>query len=131
MKKKFISHFKIAAFLLCTAAVWTCAKTPNCSGIIYQHVKIIDSSNKAVLLDTFYTISDDLVDTLRIEAYPNDSANYYPVIDDRYAKQFEIDIAKNYTFFGIKGIDTIRSPYVFKYDGCHIATLSGAAKIIQ
>jgi hypothetical protein len=119
--------FIIASFI----TLYSCMPDPVCSGIIVHQVKIVDSLGKPVLLDTFYTVCLDKPDTLRLSRYLKDSLQLYPLIDDTYSSVFNKQSTANFMFIGIKGSDTISSPYLFKYDGCHTSLLSGTSKIIH
>ncbi len=131
MKFRLSYMSKILFTLIVLITVCSCTKTPTCtSGIIFHQVKITDSLGKAVLLDKFFTVCTDKKDTLHIQKYYTDSLLYYPLIDDRNFSLFQKDSPLNFKFIGIKGKDTINSPYVFKYDGCHIALVSGVKKIL-
>lgn len=118
--------FIIATFI----TLFSCTKTPVCSGIIFHQVKITDTLGKAITLDKFYMVCLNNSDTLYIKRYFPDSLQYYPLIDDNYSSLFQKDVPLNFQFTGIKNTDTISSPYTFKYDGCHISLVSGTAKII-
>ena len=119
--------FVIVSFI----TLYSCKNDPVCAGIILHQVQIKDAMGKPVLLDTFYTVCVDKADTLKIPRYLKDSLQYYPIIDDTYSKVFQKQENANFKFIGIKGSDTITSPDIFKYDGCHIILVSGTNKIIR
>ena len=119
--------FIIATFI----TVYSCENTPICSGVISHQVKIVDSTGKAIKLDTFYIICITYPDTLRIKKYIPDSVQNYPLLDDTESSVFKKEKSANFKFIGIKGKDTITSPYTFAYDGCHITLVSGVSKIIH
>jgi len=122
-------YFIVLAFI----TIQSCTKDENCAGIIIHQVKITDSLGKAVVFDKFFTIClNTKPDTLVIDRYLSDSLQYYPLIDDTYSDVFtKKEVNTNFKFVGIKGTDTLTSPYVFKYDGCHIQLISGVSKIIH
>ncbi|MFM7022499.1 MAG: hypothetical protein ACKOXB_05935 [Flavobacteriales bacterium] len=117
--------FAIAAFI----TLFSCTEK-KCSGVIVHEVKITDFLGEAVVLDKYYTLFPDNGDTIKINRYRKDSLQYYPILDDNYSGYFKNQSTASFIFVGIKDGDTITSPYVFKYDGCHTSLESGTNKIV-
>ncbi|MCX6181669.1 MAG: hypothetical protein NT150_07065 [Bacteroidetes bacterium] len=80
--------YKLLFVLTLFITMYSCKNEPVCAGIAIHQLAIKDTLEKAIVLDTFYTVSLDKPDTLRIKRYMKDSLQYYPLIDDSYYQVF-------------------------------------------
>ncbi len=78
-------------------------------------------------LQTYYSIRTYNNDTIRIKTFGLSNLNY-PVLNDNYTallrnREEQID------FIAIGKSKTIREPYIFTSDGCHIIKIRGKERI--
>ena len=75
------------------------------------------------VLDDFYSIRLSTGDTLRLEDYDSED-QYYPILNDSSIPQTK-DIEERIDFVAIRGDQTLKTPYIFTSDSCHIIKVSG------
>ena len=124
MKPKNLFFISIALLLLFMSCKKNTANNPDEDLLVCTLEYVTESVTvSGTVLDDFYSIRLSTGDTLRLEDYDSED-QYYPILNDSSIPQTK-DIEERIDFIAIRGDQTLKTPYMFTSDGCHIVKLSG------
>lgn len=129
-----MKKFSILLFSILTLAISSCIKTDECKDVVCTEVfksitiKIIDSQNLPVLLDSYKTIKDSNNETFTIaDSFSGDGI--YTIIDDSH-KHKTATSGSTFIFEGTKNnVVVVSEEFVITKDCCHISLKSGKTEI--
>jgi len=124
MKPKHLFFISIALLLFFVSCKKNTADTPDEDLLVCTLIYVTESVTvSGTVLDDFYSIRLSTGDTLRLEDYESED-QYYPILNDSSIPQTK-DIEERIDFVAVRGDQTLKTPYSFTSDGCHIIKVSG------
>lgn len=126
-------RIKLYAFSLIISLVYGCSNTTNDRNLDDDNLICTQefvTYTVEVLGDTlqdFYSVRTYNNDIIRIERFDLSNA-YYPILNDSYTNTLR-NREEQIDFIAVGKSKTIREPYIFTSDGCHIIKIKGKEKI--